>query len=312
MGRLLGVMGLVAVGACGPSQTGGAADAGRDLIGFADAGPRVDAGRDRCSEMDILFVVDNSGSMRQEQENLALNFPEFISVLDESESNLDYRVGVTTTGVDFRWKVGLPRSPWQSQTGASGAMRNATECGMTRPWVEASDSNASAAFSCAAQVGDDGPTMEMPLRAMHLALSDRIADGTNAGFRRPDALLAVVMLTDEDDCSYVNDSVMVHPFGSGALCNGTGMASPAFYAEFLDGLTGEPGRWATAVIAGPGPDQCESDFGVARPADRLREFVGHAGDNGVFSSICEGDLARGLQDALNTFDSACQKFPPVE
>ena len=28
-----------------------------------------------------------------------------------------------------------------------------------------------------------------------------MTDGTNSGFLRPDALLAVVILTDEDDCS---------------------------------------------------------------------------------------------------------------
>ena len=41
----------------------------------------------------------------------------------------------------------------------------------------------------------------MPLYAAELALVDRVADGTNAGFRRDDALLAIVILTDEDDCS---------------------------------------------------------------------------------------------------------------
>ncbi len=44
--------------------------------------------------MDVLFVIDNSGSMGQEQTNLIANFPQFINVLDNS--GLDYRVAVTT------------------------------------------------------------------------------------------------------------------------------------------------------------------------------------------------------------------------
>ena len=33
--------------------------------------------------VDILFVVDDSGSMAEEQNNLAANFPQFVSVLED-------------------------------------------------------------------------------------------------------------------------------------------------------------------------------------------------------------------------------------
>ena len=33
------------------------------------------------------------------------------------------------------------------------------------------------------------------------------------------------------------------------------------------------------------------------------------GKNGVFSSICTGDLTTGLTDARPTFDQACKDFP---
>jgi hypothetical protein len=82
------------------------------------------------------------------------------------------------------------------------------------------------------------------------------ADGTNAGFRRPDALLAVVMLTDENDCSY--EQTVTLGF-SEFLCESQ-MEPPANYVTFLDQLTGERGRWATAIIAGTGPGDVQLDL----------------------------------------------------
>ena len=84
------------------------------------------------------------------------------------------------------------------------------------------------------------------------------------------------------------------------------------YVAAFDQFAGGRDRWAAAVIAGPGPDVCSSDFGVAEPANRLLRFVNEVGDNAAFSSICAGDLAGALTDALDTFDAACQAFPTPE
>jgi len=54
-----------------------------------------------CSKVDILFVIDDSGSMAEEQTNLAQNFPGFIDLLEAyrttNGTQLDYRVGITST-----------------------------------------------------------------------------------------------------------------------------------------------------------------------------------------------------------------------
>lgn len=55
------------------------------------------------------------------------------------------------------------------------------------------------AFQCMALLGDGGCGVESPLEAVRRALDGHRAD--NAGFLRPDSLLAVILLTDEDDCS---------------------------------------------------------------------------------------------------------------
>lgn len=283
-----------------PGDDSGDDSSGDDSVPFPDAA--------QCTKMDVLFVIDNSGSMAEEQANLAANFPTFIQVLEES--GLDYRVGVTSTGRDYSYEMETPfgNIPSSQDGGDNGALIHPASCGMPRAWIEKTDPNPAALFACAANLGTGGPSDEMPLGAMRDALEDRMSDGTNAGFLRPDALLAIVMLTDEEDCSY--EQFVTLPFAS-SLCDS--MMEPASnYVAFMDALTGNRARWATAVIAGIGPGSCSSTFGDAAEATRLVEFVNLTGTNAVASSICEGDLSLGLRDALDTFNSACEAFPPIE
>ncbi|MBK9036535.1 MAG: VWA domain-containing protein [Myxococcales bacterium] len=304
---------VLAVAACGPTASGPSGDdddtvdAARAIdAGFDDDGGTVDDG---CAKIDILFVIDNSGSMAQEQANRAANFPQFISVIEQS--GLDYRVAVTTTGMDYAYTQeaipGFPL-PMSQDGGDNGAMLRPGGCTLPRRWIELGDPDPATLFACAANVGTSGPSDEMPLAAMRAAFDERIADGTNAGFRREDALLAVVILTDENDCSY--EQPVTLGFAQ-SLCDAQ-QEPVANYAAFLDGFTGDRGRWAAAVIAGPGPGACSSSFGDADYAARLDQFVGLAGpSNGVLSSICAGDLTLGLTEALELFDTACQNFPPI-
>ncbi len=175
---------------------------------------------------------------------------------------------------------------------------------MNRRWLERDDPDMATTFSCAANVGIEGPGWEMPLQASQLALSPPMSNGMNGGFLRDDALLAIVYLTDENDCSRRDNNFTV---SSNEACTSEPVQS---WVDFFDGIKGERGRWATAVIAGP--TDCESDFGMAAAAPRMQEFVTLTGANAVFSSICSGDLAPALASALDTFTAACESFPDVD
>jgi hypothetical protein len=247
-------------------------------------------------------VIDNSMSMELEQQNLIANFPMFISVLDAS--GLDYRVAVTTTGRNYTYNESIPIGggtlPTTISGGDNGTMLKPASCNMTKRWIEKNDPNPAMTFSCLANVGINGPSYEMPLGAVRDAFEDRMADGTNMGFRRSDALLGVVVMTDENDCSY-EQSVTV---GFGQLCSAQ-MEPVANYKTFLDTYAGGPTRWAIAMIAGKGPGSCSSSLGDAVEATRLNELKTLVGTNAITSSICEGDLSIGLKDALDLFQSAC-------
>jgi hypothetical protein len=51
------------------------------------------------ANVDILFVIDDSGSMSEEQANVQSNLSAFLSALDASPIQLDYQIGVTNTSV---------------------------------------------------------------------------------------------------------------------------------------------------------------------------------------------------------------------
>ncbi|MCA9589329.1 MAG: hypothetical protein KC657_28665 [Myxococcales bacterium] len=269
-------------GASGSSSSGGSSSGfGGSSSGGIDAGAT-----DECRKMDIVFVVDNSGSMSQEQDNLAANFPKFITTLDgfrtKSGEPLDYRVAVTNTDASK-----------SSDTGKFRTSGTSCSAGPGRPWLEKADGDIGPFFSCRAKMGTSGSATEQGLEAMKHAVTSRVTDGSNSdggkAFLRDDALMAFLILTDEDE---------------------TNSNSIDGYVQAFDNVKGDRSRWAAAAIAGE--TSCNSTFGSAREAKRLKEFIGKVGANGIFSSICAGDLTEGLTKALNTFQGACRNFVPVK
>ena len=191
----------------------GSPDAGTDA--GTDAGPRP------CrvpAPVDLLLVIDDSGSMREEQLNLADNLPRLVSELvdppdADGDGRPDWRaprdlhLGVVTTGLDvFGGDDGVLRAESAGESCRDDYPR----------FLEFARGDDVAAvsedFACLALAGLEGPGLEQPLEAALKALLPADApvevvgerphgDRENAGFLRDDSLLSVVVLTDEDDCS---------------------------------------------------------------------------------------------------------------
>ena len=306
MSKATSVVLLSLLVACGPDSREGDDD-GTGSGSGSGSQCEVCGVPEQCKKMDIVFVVDNSGSMQEEQANLASNFPMFAQVLEQytvtnNGEPLDFRVALTTTGRDIMYTLDLGPpfgSLPQSEMGDDGEFRNT--CSNTKRWLDRSDPMMAQTLACRANVGTSGPSVEMPLLMSKWALQERAAD-TNAGFIRPDALLAVVILTDEDD-----SSTTMNNFTMTATSPSPTDWHPMDQVAFFDGLKGNRTRWAAAVIAGDG--NCSSSFGDAADGVRLKQFVTAANGNGskqaVFSSICDGNLSKSLKDALDLFQAAC-------
>lgn len=315
-----------ATGAGATGQGGGSGATGNEgggIIGSPSAGGSTGTGpvNEHCDQIDIVFVIENSPPMQPEQQLLAANFPAFFETIDNFTTPdgdpIDYRIAVTTAGVTTTNTGGFGLCEAMSLRD-DGKFRQVAA--MPNRWLEKNDADPEATFSQMASVDNTCTSTchTMPLQAMKLSLSDRIADGYNAGFLREEALLALVFLTDRDDCSSLQPTLECVPPGGNGHAGGCPITSDAVlepvqtYLDFLDGLKGGRERWAAAAIAAPPPGSCASPSGngTALPAARLSGFIDQTGANGVFSTVCADDLTPALAEALTTFKAACENLPP--
>ncbi|MDD5308703.1 MAG: hypothetical protein PHU25_15405 [Deltaproteobacteria bacterium] len=297
------------------STTGTGSDSGADTSTQSGDG---------CTSLNILFVLDNSPSMVEEQTNLADNFPKFIEVIDAYETpqhqKLNYRVGVTIVDVTrhFKQKIMGMTVP-MSTTGPDGALQGKSKCTLgAYPWLEGPGPDVTDKFSCMADVGTGGSGYEMPWAALELALGEKMqAGGPNEGFYTKDdnSLLVVVMITDEDDCSIENGGIAVISATGASDCNeatSTLLYKASDVKQFLDNTAGGEGRYVVVGIGGATPGGCTSSFGEANYAKRLKGFIDLVPGYGFFGDICEGDLWQSLKSALDVITVSCENIPPVE
>jgi hypothetical protein len=173
-------------------------------------------------DIDILFVIDNSGSMLEEQTSLVDNFHRFIEVLERIDGGLpSVHLGVISSDLG----AGPYDIPSGNCFGAgdNGRLQSAPRLPGCAPPDGAfirdvvgddgsRERNYTGAladtFACIAALGIDGCGFEQHLEAMRRALNG--SNPENAGFLRPDALLGVVFIADEDDCS-TEDHAMFDP-----------------------------------------------------------------------------------------------------
>lgn len=134
---------------------------------------------------DILFVVDDSGSMDSHQRNLASNVSLFTSIFLKT-SILDYNIGVVTT--DNEGVFG--------STACCGVLVGSTKI------VTKTTPNAIAILQSNLMPGIGGSGREAPFEGTSMALSPTLLAGANAGFIRPSAALIVIFITDAEDQSH--------------------------------------------------------------------------------------------------------------
>lgn len=154
-------------------------------------------------QVDILWVVDSSGSMAPKQARLTANFQGFINQLVNANPPIDFHIAVTTTDTDATSARGQLRL-WN----IAGRRDDFIACAPTGQGAVtcntgADVSTAVTAFSQMAQVGIDGSAQERGLYAAYLALTNPLNNSTGAvtRFVRPEASLYVVVVSDEDDGS---------------------------------------------------------------------------------------------------------------
>jgi hypothetical protein len=133
--------------------------------------------------VDILWVIDNSCSMEEEQSALTQNFPLFMNYF--LGSGLDYHIGVVSTDMDAPSHKGKLR----------------TVAGYK--WIDVETPNPIAVYTQMAYMGINGSAEEKGRAAAYTALELR-KNGYNQNFLREEASLHVVAISDENDHSGSN------------------------------------------------------------------------------------------------------------
>jgi hypothetical protein len=225
-------------------------------------------------ETDVVFVVDDSSSMSDEQRQLRENFRAFVRSADAGFTN--YRVAVTTTDVtEVKGRfMPISTSPDVNMDGVVDADDVFAERLLARDrWVDRnSQPTPEVKFRNLARVGVSGDETEQGLFAAVLSVSAFNRDNPNFGFFRDDALWSVIIISDEPD------------------------QSPGSVQAYVDELKAAKldGNVRASAVVGPIPDGCEQDSGRVQPAPRYAEFVRKLG--GTIASICSDDWAATLNE----------------
>lgn len=209
--------------------------------------------------VDILWSIDASCSMGEEQEELIANLSQFVAYADAN--GVDYQMAVT-----------------EAEEVSSFAGRF-ERCGSHPAVIHSSYMTSQVrdqVFACMFDLGVTGVGVESGLggarEALRLAtLPDQNpVTNPNAGFLRDEAELVIITISDEDDQSTAPDVVLRD-----------------YYFAVKDG---QRNRVSVHAIAGPLPTGCSTAAAGHRYANLARQT------NGQFYSICETDWQPLLQN----------------
>lgn len=235
---------------------------------------------DGDDQVDVLFVIDNSRSMIDEQKNMAEKITNFM----DRVKGLDWRIGIVTT--DFTTNVygqgKLLKYPNQSYflTSAMDIEEARKQFGKT------------------IQRSESGDSVEQGIRATYKALARAFSgakgiDEQHKAFFRKDAALAVVVISDEDESAKATENL-----GSNLISSINTWFGPQKMFKFH------------SIIVRPGDSACKSasiDHRYGQAYADLTKLTG-----GVLGNICTKDYGNQLEvigqdvaNTQNTFALAC-------
>ncbi|PWU14483.1 MAG: hypothetical protein C5B49_13195 [Bdellovibrio sp.] len=278
------MLGLFALAACDKT------DRSYSLLGAAQTFQQNPSTVEQ-NKVDILWVVDNSGSMKPFQQNLANNFNSFIT--NFVSKNFDFHLAVTTSDSY------LAGAFWNNNPNYSHFRDGIGTTHTGYPIIDSATPNLQSVFVTNALQGDQGSGDERAFSSFRAALQDP----SNSAFHRAGAFLAIIILSDEDDFSdpkrpeyswFLRNGVPDHDYADPNL------ETTDSYIQFLDQFTGttDPALRHYNVSAVAVLDSVCQASHVAQSATTIigQRYVDLANKtNGVTADICSATYA----DALN-------------
>ncbi|MBZ5708097.1 hypothetical protein [Nannocystis pusilla] len=278
-------------------------------------------------KIDLLFVISSNEEMAYKQVQLQEAFPEFVKILEADFADFDYHVMVVDAGgdttLDFcdicyscsqvmcdgpgcsQWD-GPPDYPcdeiFEECTAVQGAgvtVMGNFEASNKRclpadgpRFITKDDPDLEGTFDCISKLGA-GPKTPAAARMMMRALEPEILSkwGCNKGFLRPDALLAIVLVSGDYD-------------------NNTPGTPADWYEAVVEAKQGNED--AVVILA------LSHDLDVPNPkcegpdlTSSLR-LLADAAEHGHFGSMCEQSYVPFMKDMAGTILELCSIFIPPQ
>lgn len=285
------------------------------------------------NKIDIMWMIDSSGSMAPYQSNLATNFNAFIS--DFVNKGYDYNMAVGATDSWVR-ETNYTLTGCGGYTGSGLTYKSSVDCTNTSATVgqlshfrdgdiyepsTASTRSGSymitslmspatiiSTFGINVKVGIRGDGSERGFQSIRSVLR-RNSDGAQgysgethtelANFRRSAAFLAVIIVADEDDVSKKSD--------------GSSYASTAEYTSsfvnFLDGYTGSTAgntKYNVSSIVVSDINNCPGHHAGASQGNKYMAISNAA--NGIIGSICDANFSDNLSDIAGRISELSTRF----
>jgi hypothetical protein len=173
--------------------------------------------RPLVEQADVLWVIDNSCSMEDDQNSLANAFPAFMNYF---------------LGIDIDFHLGVVSTDMYAGDG-QGKLREVAG----QKWIDGSHPDPIPAFQMLATMGTGGSGDEMGRAPVYASIADH-GEGHNAGFFRETAALSVIVISDEHDSSDMA---------------GVGVDD---FVGWLKDVKFDPSLVSYSTIVGPMPDGC--------------------------------------------------------
>lgn len=291
-----------------------------------------------CQKVDFLFVVDNSGSMQDEQQNLVNSFPGFISTIQQTLMAKDYHILVVDTDA-----ASLSFSSLNCSNGVCTCMPEPQCClGMCYGNIVQPTPTECAGKPCsdyelptgcdatlgagkvADPLGNDcGITSgkrymldSQPNLTDTFACVAKVGAGGDGNELVVQAMMEAIGTQNEPgQCNegfLRDDAILVVTFITDEEEDGKSPGNPTTWKQFLvDAKNGNEEAVVMLGIVGD-PDVAGgvcANGGDADPAPILRGFA-ESFTYGQWGSVCAADYTPFFVDAVSVIDAACDDFVP--